>query len=210
MDTIYFVSELNKTDLVLHAKLPHVALHGNYSGLIKKATDNLRWRQLMRQVILSVNQKHGVFIPGNLHCTPLGSSCPCRSLWCCSAQLWKRETAVRVNPRRAATRLISVWVHKGALCLPSEAHTDLPVAASSIGCFLAMLTLMWTSPTVVPFSCETKTAKAAQTVCVQERTGRLQTCRMSSGVLRIWWRPRGQNTCLLTEWKQSQLVLFLN
>jgi hypothetical protein len=36
------------------------------------------------------------------------------------------------------------------------AQTDLPVAASSMGCFLAMLTLMVMSPTVLPFNWEKK------------------------------------------------------
>lgn len=30
-----------------------------------------------------------VFITGNLHCTQPGSSCPCKSLWCCSARLFR-------------------------------------------------------------------------------------------------------------------------
>lgn len=105
---------------------------------------------------------HFVFISRNLHCTQLGSSCLCRILSCCSAQLWKRERRWwrlihAVQTHRESDRCLNKqW---RVLCLPREAQTDLPVAASSMGCFRAMLTLMWMSPTVLPFSCETKTAR---------------------------------------------------
>lgn len=40
--------------------------------------------------------------------------------------------------------------------LPREPQTDLPVAASSMGCFRAMLTLSCTDSTWVPLSCGTR------------------------------------------------------
>lgn len=108
-----------------------------------------------------MNEKKTFKITRNLHCTQPGSSCPCRSLLSCSAQLWKKDrvkvitSCVRKERTREETRKTENWT----VSLPSEAQTDLPVAASSMGCFLAMLTLMWTSPTVVPFNCEAKRKK---------------------------------------------------
>lgn len=51
-----------------------------------------------------------------------------------------RQTAMKVNSRCADTQ-INVYTNNNST-LPNEAQTDLPVAASNMGCFLAMLTLM--------------------------------------------------------------------
>lgn len=105
--------DLHKTvSLVSWAKLPHTASHVNHvivSDLIQKTTDNFvfipqdrHFKQLSNRSLIQKQEKlHAkiktiiiVFVTGNLHCTRLGSSCPCRSLWCCSAQLWKKRDIV--------------------------------------------------------------------------------------------------------------------
>lgn len=79
---------------------------------------------------------------------------------------------------------------EGAWPLPREPQTDLPVAASSMGCLRAMLTLSCTDSTWVPLSCGRRGERTGQQ---SEGTGGLcWGCWARSGGDRTEERAYGQ------------------